>query len=83
MEDELDRKLKAVLSEHDSTKCHECERILDRGDCSWNTGQTEYGTPHSTLNIQCLRCDTEIKTLWTWYAVESFEEFVEQLDCEW
>jgi hypothetical protein len=84
MEDKiLDEELSKVLKGKNAEKCPRCGRVLDRGDCAWNTGQTEPGTPFSDLYIRCQKCDTEIKHISTWYFVESFEEFIEQLNEEW
>ena len=76
---ELDERLQKVLEEKGLSTC-ECGRKIDRGDCSWNTGSTEAGTGYSVLDIRCLLCLSDIHHSTTWARVESFEEFISELE---
>ena len=75
-----DEKLKGILIANNKDTCPSCNRVIDRGDCAWNTGSTGSGTGYSVMEIICLNCNTEIFYGTTWYDIESFEEFIRELE---
>jgi hypothetical protein len=77
---EEDKKLKSVLSTNNKEICPVCRKEIDRGDVAWNTGSTEFGTGYSVLVIICECCFTEIFHGTTWYEIESFDEFIDELE---
>lgn len=72
-----------ILSEHDSSHC-KCGRKLDFGDISWNESASEAGTPFSIVNIQCQRCDLEIKRVFSGYpCTDDIEDILHILETDW
>jgi len=64
-----DVRLKNVLKEHDAEKCI-CGHKIGWGDLAWNEGQTEAGTPCSSVYIECQACLTELAWIhsWKWFT---------------
>lgn len=61
------------------TPC-KCGREIDRADVAWNNAETEAGTPHSSVTIQCVSCQEGIAWWHSWWPeIESFEELVERV----
>lgn len=77
---DADQKLTEVLAAKNKDKCPKCNKQIDRGDVAWNTASTESGTPYSVMEIICEKCFTEIYHGTTWFEIESFEEFVKELE---
>jgi hypothetical protein len=82
-EEEAETRLAEELQRRHLANCLGCGKKIDRGDVAWNTGQTEYGTPYSYVEIQCLNCQTEIGSYHTWYEIETFSELVESTLNDW
>jgi hypothetical protein len=79
-----DERLAEILSEHGATNCPKCLRIIDRGDLAWNAGDTEAGTPYSTVHIICQRCDTEMAQVFSWYpGMDDFDDVLRVLEEDW
>lgn len=74
----LDNELKRTLRQNNLEFC-QCGRAFDRGDVAWNNGESEYGTPYSTLEIICLNCGTEAVRIDIWTNIEGFGEFITEL----
>jgi hypothetical protein len=80
----LDKKFIKILKAHDKYPCPHCGRKLDRGDLMWNNGSTGYGTPVSSIEIICQKCENNILHLSTWYPyIDDFEEAVSVLEAKW
>jgi predicted RNA-binding Zn-ribbon protein involved in translation (DUF1610 family) len=58
--------------------CPSCGHTMDRGDVSWNSGDTTgEGTPLTWAQIVCQSCGTEVAYWRSWYFdVDDFDEFV-------
>lgn len=77
----MDR-LKSILKIKGYDTCKDCGRKLDQGDVAWNEACTEYGTPFTVIEIQCLKCETEAALVRSWHWAESLDEVVEILEDE-
>lgn len=75
-EAEVDEAFAAFLTENSLSPC-KCGRHIDRADVAWNNGETEYGTPYSYVEIQCLGCQEEIASWSSWIDFDSFEDVVD------
>jgi hypothetical protein len=79
-----DEKLAAVLVEHGKSNCPSCGRIIDRGDVAWNNAQTESGTPCTWVQIQCVKCESEIGHFWSWWpGADDFDDLVDNVMHDW
>jgi len=78
-----DQQFANVLKEHGTLYCPSCGKVIDRGDVAWNNASTHAGTPYSSILIECLRCDTEILYLTSWFEIDSFAELVDVLARDW
>jgi hypothetical protein len=74
------KSLSQILKKHEKDTCSECDREIVKEDCSWTNGETEWGTPHSTLSIDCI-CGENILFIATWWpSIDSFDEFLDVLE---
>lgn len=79
-----DKRFAEILAKHGATHCPNCGKKIDRGDVAWNSGQTEWGTPNTYVEIMCARCDTEIVWFRSWYPeVNNFTELLDQVMEDW
>lgn len=74
--------LRLILEKHGIAVCKVCDTKADRGSCSWNNKSTEAGTPYSTIHVECQFCFEELAHCQTWAPVESFAEFLIELESE-
>jgi len=75
--------LQSILKKHDSLFC-KCGRKIDFGDIEWNDGNTEWGTPHSWVEIKCQACDTEIKNIKSWYpGIDDINDLLDVIESDW
>ena len=74
-----ERKLRSALKELGKENCPNCKREIGLIDAAWNEASTEYGTEYSVMQITCQACDTEVWHKETWAAIESIEDFIEEL----
>jgi len=78
-----DAQLAALLADEGKANCPACERVIDRGDVSWNNGCTSEGTGYSTVFIVCQACDTSIALISSWYPeIEGFSDILHVLATE-
>ena len=66
--------LRDLLKEKGVSPCQSCGRVLDMGDIAWNNCCTEVGTGFCTIDVICLRCDTEAAYIESWYP------YIEDID---
>lgn len=82
--DEQDRELERILSEHNAKLCPECDHEIGWGDIAWNSGQTEAGTGHSSVEIQCVTCLHEIVYFHSWYSeIEDRGDLLHVMKNDW
>lgn len=78
------KELVRILLEHDARRCKECGHRIGWGDIAWNNGQTEAGTGHSSVEIQCSVCQTEIVYFHSWYPeIEDREDLLYVMGKDW
>lgn len=79
-ETEAELALEEALRAHGKSNCPNCGKKIDRGDIAWNSGETEYGTGYSVIEIQCLGCSTEIAHWHSWVnEIDNFEDLCSSL----
>jgi len=78
-----DARLAMLLADKGKANCPACGRFLDRGDVSWNNGDTGEGTGYCTVFIVCQECDSSIALISSWYpGIDDFADVLYVLATE-
>lgn len=83
MEDTQQARLKQILQTHQAEFCPACNHEIGLGDIAWNEASTEAGTPVSTIEIQCVICQTEIKWLHSWTGIDDIDDLLDIIEDNW
>ena len=75
------KRFKEIMKTLNKSHC-KCGRELEIGEMSWNSGEGDYGTPYSIINVICDKCSEEVIHFERWGGCDDINEALDILESD-